>query len=144
MKMLLPFLLCTLGLAGCAVQPAANAGKCTIIQVLNVAPKSKPAAGQPDHSLAPPGNQEQFTAVVNFAAANDESGCAIPALGYLAEPTWTVSDPLDVSISSAQDATNGLATCTGATAGAATLTATTQTTSQPPSTLTATTTITCY
>ncbi len=38
-------------------------------------------------------------------------------------PTWTVSDTVNVKISSAQDATNGLATCIGTTKSPVTVTA---------------------
>lgn len=100
-----------------------------------------PLTGTASHSAAAPGNQLKFT---GSQLSSYPSGCAEPAvaaatpLGYYA---WTVSDPLDVTISSAQDSTNGLATCVNATAGAVTVTATDVT--SPTTTLTKTASLTC-
>lgn len=91
----------------------------------------------PDHSAAAPGNQEQFVADVGPVTG---PGCATPAYVFLAKANWTVSDPVHVHISSAPDATNGLATCVDATQGAATVTATF---TQETFTETANATITC-
>ena len=51
-------------------------------------------------------------------------GCATPQILQLVPAAWNVSDPVNVHISSADDATNGLATCVGATNGAIVVTAT--------------------
>lgn len=81
-----------------------------------------PASGTADSSAKVPGNQVQFTAV---AQETQPAGChlPLPSLSQLLKPQWTASDTTHVKVSSAQDATNGLAICIGPTAGAATLTA---------------------
>ena len=76
---------------------------------------------QPDHAASPPGNQEQFGA---YAGALSGSGCAVPQIVSPVRAVWAVSDSGNVHISSANDTTNGLATCVGTTNGAATITAT--------------------
>ncbi len=86
----------------------------------NASPASD-AVLQPNHAAAPPGNQEQFGA---YAGALSGPGCAVPQIVSTVKAVWAVSDPQHVQISSANDATNGLATCTGTTTGAATSTAT--------------------
>jgi hypothetical protein len=88
-------------LAGCGVAPKEP---CTLTLVMN------PAVATADHRAAAPGNSVQFD--VGYAA---QPGCAAPEIVYL--PTMTTSDPLDVSLPSP-----GVATCVGATNGAATLT----------------------
>lgn len=77
-----------------------------------------PATATASHTAAAPGNQQQFSNNPVF-----HQGCpALPlAFGFA---TWSVSDPANVSISNAKDSTYGTATCTGATAGPATVTAT--------------------
>ncbi len=80
-----------------------------------------PASATADHAAFPPGNQQQFLAT--SSAGSTGVGCATPEVIVLLKPAWTVSDPLDVSISSATDSTNGLATCLGPTKGNATVTA---------------------
>jgi hypothetical protein len=74
-----------------------------------------PASGTnatPDHAAAPPGNQEQFQAGEGGVYG---PGCATSQALRLAPAQWTTSDPKDVTISSANDVANGLATCVGAT-----------------------------
>ncbi len=71
------------------------------------------AGGMPDHTAAPPGNQEQFEAGLGSTYG---PGCVSNALAHPVPAAWTSSDPANVSISSAADATNGLATCLGASA----------------------------
>jgi hypothetical protein len=74
-----------------------------------------------DHMAPAPGNQVQFYA---FPQEQLKGDCAVPAVIAPAQATWTVSDNVNVQISSAKDQTNGLATCVGATAVPATVTAT--------------------
>ncbi len=70
------------------------------------------------HAAVPPGNTQHFAAFETAAT----TGCAFP-LSNLTTVTWTVSDPVNVSISNAT-ADNGAATCHAATAGAVTVTGT--------------------
>jgi hypothetical protein len=77
-----------------------------------------PASAVANHSAAAPGNQQRFTPGPVLPA-----GCTPPPLPF-GFATWSVSDPVNVSISNAKDQTNGVATCNGATAGAITVTAT--------------------
>jgi hypothetical protein len=81
-----------------------------------------PQAAVSDHTATAPGNQQQFSATTREV---DQAGCnaVLPQFIAVVHPIWTVSDPLHVTVSSADDATNGLATCLGATNGAAMLTA---------------------
>lgn len=107
-----------LGLAGCAVA-IPNGSSCDVPQVYEISP----AAATADHSAASPSNKQQFTAGAVYTSPLP-TGCAIPAV--LSAPfltVWTTSDPLNTSISSAQDATNGTATCLSSTSGAVTITA---------------------
>jgi hypothetical protein len=80
-----------------------------------------PATGTADHTQAAPGDQVKFASTV---APTAPPGCAVPQWLLLASSTWTSTDAKDIQISSANDATNGLATCVGPTNGAATVTAT--------------------
>lgn len=88
-----------------------------------------PGSATADHAAAAPGNQQKFTATE--APAGTGTGCILPQYIKLAQPDWTSSDPLNVSISSAKDLTNGTATCTGTTSGAVTLTATSTDNTKP-------------
>ena len=106
----LPGLLC-----GCATAP--GGGSCTVTTVLAVSP----ASGTADHSAAAPGNQQKFSAVESFSSIT--SGCAVPLVVPVVYPAWTSSDPVDVTVSSAADSTNGLATCVNAALAPVTLTA---------------------
>jgi len=80
-----------------------------------------PATATADHMAAPPGNQVQFSSV---EGAGIVAGCPINNVLRLVYPIWTNPEPLDITISSAQDATNGTAVCLSATSGPVTLTAT--------------------
>jgi hypothetical protein len=80
-----------------------------------------PAEATADHAQAAPANEVKFQTVVTPTAS---PGCALPAFAIDAAPAWTNPDPRDITIdSSSNPATNGLATCTGATSGPVTLTA---------------------
>ena len=104
------------------VASCGGGGPCTVIG-LNVTPKNSTA----NHSAASPGNAIQF-----FATTVVPSGCVNTANASDAQSlprvTWSVSDPVNVSISNTLDGTAGTATCLNATAGAITVTA-----SFPPS-----------
>jgi hypothetical protein len=104
---------CSVFLAGCG----AGSSDCTLTTLLTVGPATATA----DHAATAPGNQQQFSAYVD---PSTQPGCPIPQWVAKASPTWTNPAPLAISISSAQDQTNGLATCLAATTGAVTLTAT--------------------
>jgi hypothetical protein len=83
--------------------------------------KVSPTAATADHSAAAPGNQAQFQGAYG-AFGTAPAGCAATALSLKEYATWQNPDPLNISISSAVDETNGTAVCTGTTAGAVTLT----------------------
>ncbi len=100
---------------GCGGQAAMNRCELTIVSTV------APASATVSHSAAPPGNQVQFVAT---QAPTAPPGCAVPDWILRAEPIWSNPDPADITISSADDATNGTAVCKGATDGAVTLTAT--------------------
>ncbi len=102
--------LTTLGCGG--KSPIALACKITAINV-------SPASATISHTAPPPGNTQHFDA---FASAVTP-GCVV-SQGNLTTGTWSVSDNINVNISNVQGATFGTATCNGATAGAATVTAT--------------------
>ena len=78
---------------------------------------AQPANATADHNAASPGNTTQF-----FAHAVVPGACSTAAV--LLQPDWSASDAVNVSISSAKDATNGTATCMNATAAPVTVTAT--------------------
>jgi hypothetical protein len=84
--------------------------------VVNVAPLSATV----NHSAAPPANQVQFIGAATPAPAGP--GCAVPALSVRLYAAWTNPDPADITISSANDSTNGTALCKEPTNGAVTLT----------------------
>lgn len=92
-------------------------GNCTLTTVITVSPTSATV----NHAAAPPANQVQFIGVGRFTAP---PGCAAPALAFLVYGTWSDPDPTDITISSANDSTNGTAECKSATNGAVTLTGT--------------------
>ncbi|HZL29232.1 MAG TPA: hypothetical protein VFC39_22090 [Acidobacteriaceae bacterium] len=107
---------CMLLLAGCGAVP--NPGpQCVPTLELRVTPTAATA----DHMATPPGNQVVFGAVEGDGIV---AGCPINNVVRLARPIWTNPDPLDISISSAQDATNGTAVCLSSTSGPVRLTAT--------------------
>ena len=70
---------------------------------------------------AAPGNQQLFTITATPTAP---LGCPVPTFSVLVYGKWANPDPTNISISSANDPTNGLATCLGTTAAAVPLTAT--------------------
>lgn len=74
-------------------------------------------SGLPDHSAMPPGNQEHFYAGLGTSYG---PGCVSNQLYRQTNAQWSTSDPQNVSISSSDDAANGQATCTGATAATVT------------------------
>ena len=103
-------------LAGCAAS-ASTGQSCTSGLLLKLSPMDATA----DHTQAAPANQVKFAASVYPTAS---PGCAVPAWVFLATPQWTSTDAKDIQIDSSTNAqTNGLATCVGATDGAATLSA---------------------
>ena len=61
-----------------------------------------------------------------------QGNCPIPQIVLRVNPTWTNPDPIHIAISSADDDSNGLATCKGPTAGPVTLTTTTAQPTTPP------------
>ena len=103
------------------------------LTALSVAPRIASA----DHTAAASGNQVQF-----FAGPVTPKVCATAACVNCWGQTWTVSDPVNVSISNnAND--NGTATCLGATSGAVTVTATVQDAGKSTQTVTGAATLTC-
>jgi hypothetical protein len=88
-----------------------------------------PVAASADHTLAPPGDQQSF----GVQYTDIPAGCAVPA--FVIAHTWQTSAPLQVSISSATDSTNGQATCLAATNGPVTI-STVPASSIAPATLT--------
>ena len=109
MNWLLALSLC-LGIAGC--------GGSTPVCKLTSSSMS-PGSAVVNHNAAAPANTQQFAAFDTSTVP----GCA-HSLSSLTTATWSVSDTTNVSISNVHDATYGVATCKGATAGAATVTAT--------------------
>ncbi len=77
-----------------------------------------PANATADHAAVPPGNSQQFLAFAVLPA-----GC-FSTQGNLTNVTWSVSDPVNITISNTAGATYGQAICTGATSAPATVTAT--------------------
>ena len=135
MRPALPTALLSLALAGCG----AASPSCGYFFTLRVSPTS----GVADHAAKAPGNQQQFGASgTPTLTPGSASTCGLPALVASLQPQWTSSAPLDVTVSSAQDSTNGLATFLAATTAPVILTATTSASSQAPQ-QTATVTLTC-
>ncbi len=99
-----------------------------------------PATATANHSAAAPGNQAQF-------AANGvvSSGCATAqCINCTPGVTWSVSDAVNVSLTPGPMGQSVvIATCLGATSGAATLTATVPVTSGSAQTVSGTATLTC-
>ena len=93
---------------------------CTPVGFLITAGPRVPSA-PPDHTAMPPGNQEFFIAA---EGALYGPGCATPQSLAVVPAQWSTSDSQNVTISSANDATNGLATCLGATNATVTATLT--------------------
>ena len=126
----LPLALLAATLTGC------GAGSPTCVTAFDL--RVSPASATADSTAKPPGNQQQFTA--SSAIIPVQGTCPIPQNVALIHPAWTNPDPIHVSISSANDSTNGLATCKGPTGGPLTLTATYV---APTNTPTATAQLTC-
>jgi hypothetical protein len=131
-----------IGVAGCGVGPNPS---CLPKSYLNI----NVLAATLDHAAAPPGNQEQLivTEGETFYSPNGMI-CATPTSLAIVYPIWTNPQPQAISISSANNSTNGLAVCTAATNGPVTLTGTVQGLGQgagdiPVATLTITTQLTC-
>jgi hypothetical protein len=80
-----------------------------------------PNVATTSHSAAFPTNQVQFEGVVRLTAPQ---GCPVPNVALQDYAAWTNPDPINIQISSANDATNGTAVCKGPTNGAVTLTGT--------------------
>ena len=117
---------------GTGVQHVAPPKSCTPTGFAMLVRPADPLAA-PDHKAMPPGNQESFVAGVGSEFG---PGCASTNVYQYVHAQWTTSDPKIVSISSADDATNGVATCLATTSEvtvSATLTAYgfTQTLSSP-------------
>jgi hypothetical protein len=104
---LVPLVTAVLIAAGCGQQNCSPTG-------LSVAPPNATA----DHAAATPNNQVQF-----FAGAIVPKGCVSALCVNCFGQTWTVSDPVNVSISN-NGIDNGTAVCKGATNGAVTVMAT--------------------
>jgi len=96
-----------------------------------------PASTTADHAVSAPGNQVQFIAGPVTKGQCAAGGC-INCWGQ----TWTVSDPVNVSISN-NDSDNGTATCLAATNGAVTITATAPVPGKSTQTIIGTATLTC-
>lgn len=109
----LAFTLCTAILTGCG----AGSPACVTGSSLDVSPATATA----DSTAKIPGNQQQFKA--SSQPISLKGNCALPAFIAIVHPNWTNPDPIHIAISSANDDTNGLATCKGPTAGPVTLTA---------------------
>jgi hypothetical protein len=110
---LLPLALATAGLTGCGVASPA----CTLTSAFIV----EPATATASHSVTAPGNQVQFFSEI--APKPSAANCPVPQYVIAARPAWINPDPLDITISSANDETNCTAVCNSATTGPVTLTA---------------------
>jgi hypothetical protein len=113
MRLLAPLAFAVAALTGCA----GGTSDCTFTQSFNVSPLTATA----NHSAAAPGNQVQFFSTI--APKASAADCPVPLYIIAARPAWTNPDPLDLTISNANDATNGTAVCNSATSGPVTLTA---------------------
>jgi hypothetical protein len=101
--------------------------------------KVSPQTATVEHSALPPGNSQQFSAFQTGAPP----GCAF-ALGSLQSAVWTVSDPVNASISNSKDQAGvnyGRATCMNPMSNPITVTATV--TPANSSSVSATATLTC-
>lgn len=104
-----------LSLAGCSTTTTTVCQGYTLLTV-------GPGAANADHGAAAPANQAKFSASASPGLV--PGSCVLPNTVVIPDATWTSNDPVNVSISSADDATNGLATCIGSTPGTAVITAT--------------------
>ena len=106
---------CSVALTGCG-----SSGGCTYSAYLEVTPVNAVI----NSSATAPKNQQQFTAISGETAkASDGASCAVPDVVAVVYPAWINPDPLHTIISSADDQSNGLATCKSPTGGPVTLTA---------------------
>jgi hypothetical protein len=99
-----------------------------------------PTSATVSHAAAPPANQVQFIAIGRYGA---QPGCGAPALAWIAYGAWSNPDPTDITISSANDSTNGTAECLAPTTGAVTLTGSFTTGVNPPQSVTQSVQLTC-
>jgi hypothetical protein len=116
MKILLATLaVCSLFLSGCA---GMGTNSCVGTTSFSVSPTTATV----DHLAASPADQQQFIA---NTTTTYPKGCAIPAFVVSPYQTiWTSSDPVNAPIDSTfGQATDGVATCKGATTVPVTLTA---------------------
>src|SRR5262245_58424669 len=105
------FILLSLAPTGCGGK---STPECRILSI-NVSPGSTTV----DHAAAPPGNTQQFSAFVGSGT----SGCVF-AQSNLTTVVWSVSDPVNASISNVQGLTYGVATCKAARTGPVVVTGT--------------------
>ena len=96
-----------IGLGGCAGNVPCSA---TATGGLGIAGDGTQLIHTADHTAAAPGNQVQFRA--ESSPGNTNPSCPVPTYILNVHAQWTSSDP-NVTVSSADDATNGLATCVG-------------------------------
>lgn len=102
---------------------------------LNLTPPSASA----NHTAASPNNEAQFA-----ANAAPSSGCLVPeCINCTPGVTWTVSDPVNVSISPVENQSVAIATCMGATASPVAITATAPASTGTTETVSGTATLTC-
>ncbi len=112
---------------------------CTIGTEITVSP----ASATINHAATPPANQVQFIGVGTYFVTEPGEHCAVPALAWIAYGTWSNPDPTDITISSAQNSTNGTAVCMAPTNGAVTLTGTFPAAENPPQSVTKSVQLTC-
>jgi hypothetical protein len=101
-----------LATTGCGGKSSTRVCKLTAISV-------SPRTATVDHTIAPPGNTQHFDGF----DSSSTPGC-FAVQGNLTTTIWLVSDTTNINIGNVHDATYGVATCRGATTGAATVTAT--------------------
>jgi hypothetical protein len=116
-------------LTGCG-----NSNRDCSLTALNVTPSSVSA----DHTAAAPGNQVHFYA----SPVVPGKSCSLAACVNCWGQTWTISDPINVSISN-NGTDNGVATCMGVTNGAVAVTATAPASHGSARSVTGTATLTC-
>lgn len=102
---------CGLPLVGCGGHSTTNNCTITAIEVF-------PNPATADHTAAPPGNSVHFGSFAIFGP-----NCSPPPPAVFEAVTWSVSDPVNVSIDNTQGPNFGVATCKNATAGPITVTA---------------------
>jgi hypothetical protein len=110
-------------LTGCAAVDPNACGGSLGTPVLSLSPVTAAAVS----NATSPGNQVQFHAGFSYPNSTLHGECVVSNVVAAVFPAWTNPDPLDISISSANDITNGTAICKAPTKGPVTLTATTGT-----------------